>query len=231
MKILSFIAACSLALASCASQNPPARQNLLDPNLSQFSNIYDYGTAKMVDGNLELSSTGNWFFSTKKVYKDFILEAEILMPDVTEYSNSGIMIRGRAKPKGKGFEAEGLQAEVDPSSRKWSGGLYHQAGRKWLHPLHKTRSAPDADFKKNFLDGWTDEMANAYKHLEWNKYRIEAIGSEIKIFVNGVLTTHVIDTKSSEGFIALQHHGSKKLKKTGKTDNLVYFRNVYITEL
>jgi hypothetical protein len=49
--------------------------------------------------------------------------------------------------------------------------------------------------------------------------------------VNDILTTHVLDNTDSEGFIALQHHGSKKLIETGKTDNLVKFRNVYITEL
>ncbi|NQZ59587.1 MAG: DUF1080 domain-containing protein, partial [Lentisphaeraceae bacterium] len=90
---------------------------------------------------------------------------------------------------------------------------------------------PDADFKENFTPEWTGEMAAAYKHLEWNKCRIECRGSEIKIFLNGVLTTHVIDTKDAEGYIGIQHHGSKELKKTGKTVNVVKFRNLKITEL
>jgi len=42
--------------------------------------------------------------------------------------------------------------------------------------------------------------------------------------VNDILTTHVIDTTDSEGFIALQHHGSQKLIDTGKTDNYIKFR-------
>lgn len=218
-------------LLACTSSDGITKHNLLDAKLSQFKNIYEYGSARMVDDKLELGSTGNFFLVTKKTYKDFIFEGEILMPDVKEYSNSGFMFRGRAKPKGNGFEAEGLQAEVDPSDRKWSGGLYHQAGRQWLHPLHETRSFPDEDFKHNFLPKWTDEMANAYRHLEWNKYRIEAKGSDIKVFVNGVMTSHITDTKNAEGFIGLQHHGSKKLKATGETDNFVYFRNVTITEL
>ncbi|MDO6693284.1 DUF1080 domain-containing protein [Aliiglaciecola sp. 3_MG-2023] len=231
MKSLFTIGLGLILLASCASTSQPKTENLLDPELSKFTNIYDYGSARMVDEMLELSSTANWFYVTKKTYKDFILEGEILMPDVKEYSNSGFMFRGQAKPKGSGFEAEGLQAEVDPSKRKWSGGIFHQAGRKWLHPVHPTRSELDDDFKHNYLSEWTEEMANAYKHLQWNKYRIEAIGSDIKVFVNGVMTAHISDTKHSEGFIGLQHHGSKKLVESGDTDNLVYFRNLMITEL
>lgn len=74
-------------------------------------------------------------------------------------------------------------------------------------------------------------MANAYKHLAWNVYRIECRGNELKIFVNNVLTTHVLDNKAQEGFIGFQHHGSKLLKDTGNTTNIVRFRNLFITEL
>ncbi|MCF2949623.1 DUF1080 domain-containing protein [Paraglaciecola aquimarina] len=218
-------------LMSCAINGKPTPKALLDKDLSQFSNIYEFGTAEMVGDELVLNSTGNWFFTTKKSYKNFILTGEIIMPDVTEYSNSGFMFRGQAFEGKKGTYAAGYQAEVDPSKRKWSGGLYHQGGRQWLHPVHETRSDLDEDFEKNFFSAWTPEMANAYKHLEWNSYRIECIDNEIKIFVNGVLTTHVLDNKLKEGFIGLQHHGSEKLRKTGKTDNVVRFRNVFITEL
>ena len=220
-----------LLVVGCAVQKQPTAVNLLDEQLSQFSNIYDYGSAQYINGELVLNATDNWFFTTKKHYKNFILTAEVLMPDVSEYSNSGIMFRGQIKNNDNGQEAMGYQAEVDPSARKWSGGLYDQARRQWLHPLHATRSFPDADFVQNYLAGWTQEMANAYRHLEWNLYRIECRGSDIKIYLNGVLTTHVNDSKDSEGFIGLQHHGSELLKTTGATNNVVRFRNVFITEL
>lgn len=214
-----------------SAQKPAEPVNLLDDSLSQFNNIYNYGSAEIKDGELILNSTGNWFLTTKKAYKNFILTAEVLMPDVSEYSNSGIMFRGQLKTNDKGQEAMGYQAEVDPSARKWSGGLYDQARRQWLHPLHDTRSFPDADFAQNYLGGWSEEMAEAYRHLQWNQYRIECRGSDIKIYLNGVLTTHVKDTKDSQGFIGLQHHGSEILKTTGSTNNVVRFRNVFITEL
>lgn len=221
----------ALSVNACATKQPAQPINLLDSRLSQFNNIYNYGYAEVKNGELILNSTDNWFLTTKKSYKNFILEAEVIMPDVSEYSNSGIMFRGQIKHNDTGVEAMGYQAEVDPSERKWSGGLYDQARRQWLHPVHASRSFPDTSFEQNYLPSWTDEMANAYQHLQWNHYRIECHGSDIKIYLNGVLTTHVRDSKDSQGFIGLQHHGSALLKQSGETNNIVRFRNVFVTVL
>ena len=207
-------------------------ESLIDNDLSQFENVYPYGSATVDKGVIELNSTGNFFLVTQKSYKNFILKAEVKMPDVEEYHNSGILFRAQLKPTQDGHQqAVGYQAEVDPSDRKWSGGLYDQARREWLHPAHPTRSHPDHHFIRNVAPHWQAAQSDAYKALDWNAYRIEVRGSNIKIYLNDVLTTHVIDTTDSEGRIGLQHHGSKKLAETGKTDNVVLFRHVTIQEL
>lgn len=206
--------------------------SLIDPQLNQFQNVYDYGKAEVINDEIQLYSTGNFFLLTKKVYKNFIFNAEVKMPNVEEYSNSGIIFRGQLKPTKDGYqEAVGYQAEVDPSDRKWSGGLYDQARRDWLYPVHPTRSHPDHHFIRSVLGEWTAKQASAYRPGEWNAYRIECRGSNIKIYLNDILTTHVIDTKDAEGFIGIQHHGSKALKSAGTTDNVVRFRNLTIREL
>lgn len=204
---------------------------LINDNLDAFENVYSHGKAIFEDGELHLSSTQNWFFTTKKRYRNFILEADVHMPDVSEYSNSGIIFRGQHAVTEKGRAIIGYQAEIDPSSRKWTGGLFDQGRRLWLHPQHTTRSKKDQDFIANYIDKWTEAQANAYVHGSWNTLKIVANNSEIKIFVNEVLTTHVIDQKDSEGFIGFQHHGSKQLRETGKTKNIVRFRNIRIQEL
>ncbi|EWH11742.1 hypothetical protein DS2_02925 [Catenovulum agarivorans DS-2] len=209
--------------------------SLISQNQQNWQNVYPYGQANFNQdtGEVELISTGNWFYLTKEKYSDFVLELEVKMPDVKEYSNSGIIFRANTRPSDKfdGHYAYGYQAEIDPSKRKWSGGLYEQGtARQWLHPIHPERSAPDDDFKQNLSPEWTEAKANAYKHLEWNHYKISAIGPEIKIWVNDVLTTHVIDTKSSEGLIGIQHHGSWQFKQNGDTSNTVLFRNIRIEE-
>jgi len=116
--------------------------------------------------------------------------------------------------------AFGYQAEVDTQKRRWSGGLYDQGRRGWIHPIKNKKGQPDKDYEAKF---WKDDRKNAFKRYDWNKYKIQCVGSSIKIWVNGVLTTDLVDTVDAEGHLGLQHHGER-----GK----VYkFRNVRITEL
>jgi hypothetical protein len=215
-----------LMLSACSSTQP-----LLDESLSNFNNVYDDGEARFVDGELHLISEKNWFFSTQKVYEDFILEAEVKMPDTSEYSNSGIIFRGQIVETDKGKQIVGYQVDIDPSARKWTGGFFDQGRRKWLYPVHPTRSHPDEDFVTNFLGEWSKEQGEAYSHLAWNKVRIVCEGPDIKIFINGILTTHVYDVKDSKGVIAFQHHGSKAYKESRDESNIVRFRNITITTL
>ena len=207
------------------------RQPLLDETLSNFDNVYNDGEAHFVDGELQLIAEKNWFFSTRKIYEDFVLEAEVMMPDTAEYSNSGIIFRGQIIETDKGTQIIGYQVDIDPSDRKWTGGLYDQGRRKWLYPQHSTRSHPDEDFVTNYLGEWTKEQGEAYDHLTWNKIKIVCKGSDIKIFINGLLTTHVKDTKDSKGVIAFQHHGSKAYREYRDKSNIVRFRDISITPL
>jgi|SaaInl59LU_5_DNA_1037362.scaffolds.fasta_scaffold27178_1 hypothetical protein len=228
MKYLKFFSVCTMLLIvnGCMSTQP-----LLNESLSNFSNVYDDGEARIVNGELQLISEKNWFFSTKKTYDDFIVEAEVKMPDTSEFSNSGIIFRGQIVESDKGSYIVGYQAEIDPSERKWTGGLFDQGRRKWLYPLHPTRSHRDEDFVTNFLGEWSKEKGDAYSHLAWNKVKIVCKGPVIKIFINGVLTTHVKDVKDSKGVIAFQHHGSKAYKERRDKSNIVRFRNITITTL
>ncbi len=227
LKLILAMTAVFFAAVSEAGQ----RINLLDPKLSQFENVYPYGKAEFVDGELHLISPKNWFFTTKQRYDNFILSADIKMPQVKEYNNSGIIFRGQIEQDANGKSVIGYQAEIDPSERRWSGGLFDQGRRKWLYPLHPKRSNRDKDFIKSYLPPWSQEQKNIYKAGEWNNLRIVCNGSTIKIFLNGVLTTHVEDTKDKQGVIGLQHHGSKLYKESGHSENVVRFKNVFIEKL
>ncbi|MFY8328145.1 3-keto-disaccharide hydrolase [Pseudoalteromonas sp. ZZD1] len=207
------------------------RINLLDPKLSQFENVYSYGQAKFVNGELHLISPKNWFFTTKQRYDNFILSADIKMPQVKEYNNSGIIFRGQIEQDADGQRVVGYQAEIDPSERRWSGGLFDQGRRKWLYPLHPKRSNRDDDFIKSYLPPWSAQQGSVYKPGEWNNLRIVCDGPSIKIYLNGVLTTYVEDTKDKRGVIGLQHHGSKLYKESGHSENVVRFKNIFIEKL
>jgi hypothetical protein len=150
------------------------------------------GKAKyeVVDGEIvgtTVPDEPNSFLTTKDKYGDFILELDLL---VDEAMNSGIQIRSESKPDYQNGRVHGYQVEVDPSDRAWSGGLYDEARRGWLYPLELNPKGQQA-----------------FKHKQWNKYRIEAIGNSIRTWVNGIPTANVLDAMTPSGFIALQVHG------------------------
>ena len=169
------------------------------------------GEAKydVVDGMIvgtTVMNTPNSFIRTEKVYSDFVFEVELL---VEENMNSGIQFRSESKADYNNYRVHGYQCEVDPSDRAWSAGIYDEARRGWLYPLTLN---PDAQ--------------SALKMGEWNKYRIECIGSSIKTWLNGVAVAHVIDDMTLEGFIALQVHGiGTKKEKEGQQ---IKWKNVRI---
>ena len=171
--------------------------------LSGWTNPFSWGKAQVQDKQIVLTGSPKFFLVTKKTYRDFVLEVELKVP---VGGNSGIQFRSHYEKKGKKTRLWGYQAEVDTSQRKWAGGLYDEGRRGWLVPL---KGKPKAQA--------------AFQNGKWNKYRIEASGQRIRIWVNGVQTVDHKDKVDSEGHIALQHHGEK-----GKTYR---FRNIRIREV
>src|SRR6056297_1770056 len=139
----------------------------------------------MIVGTTVLN-TPNSFLCTKEDYADFIFEVDLL---VQENMNSGIQFRSESKPDYHDGRVHGYQCEVDPSDRAWSGGIYDEARRGWLYPVELN-----------------PEAKSAFKHGEWNHYRIECIGPSIRTWLNGVPVAHLIDDMTHEGFIGLQVH-------------------------
>jgi hypothetical protein len=147
----------------------------------------------------------NSFLATEKDYGDFILELE-LMADST--MNSGIQFRSESRPDYQNARVHGYQMEVDPSVRAWSGGIYDEGRRLWLYTLDFNPAARPA-----------------FRRAGWNRYRIEAIGKEVRTYVNGVPAAHLIDTLETRGFIALQVHSISRPEDQGRQ---VRWRNIRI---
>ena len=93
----------------------------------------------------------------------------------------------------------GYQMEIDPSDRAWSGGIYDEARRDWLYTLENNIAAK-----------------SAFKHNDWNHYRIECIGNSMRTWVNGVACAHLIDDMTPKGFIALQVHAVSNPENVGE---------------
>lgn len=141
-----------------------------------------------VDGK-RVSGTDNTFLCTERHYGDFVLELEF---KVDPSMNSGVQIRSNSFDWFKNGRVHGYQIEIDPSERAWTGGIYDEARRGWLINLE---DKPEAQ--------------KAYKQNEWNHFRIEAKGENIKTWVNGIPVADLDDFMTQRGFIALQVHASK----------------------
>ena len=151
-------------------------------------------------------ASSNSFLVTDKEFDDFVLELEAKIDDTT--SNSGIQLRSHIDPNGNNGKGKvfGYQYELDPSSRKWTAGIYDEGRRDWLYPLSLNHAAQDA-----------------FKLHDLNKIKIECFGNTIRTWVNDVPAAELVDTFDKKGFIGLQVHAVSKAEEAGKK---VYFKNI-----
>lgn len=132
----------------------------------------------------------NSFLCSDKEYGNFDLIFEVKVDDKL---NSGVQIRSQTKggPKGR---VNGPQVEIEASGKNGAeaGYIYGEAAGGWMTPADKLKP------HKHFKDG------------KWNKYRVVADGSNIKVWINGALVSdlnHEEKYKSHpKGFIGLQVH-------------------------
>jgi hypothetical protein len=156
--------------------------------------LYEVKNGEIVGTTVK--DTPNSFLATEQEYGDFILELDLKLDDVM---NGGVQFRSLSKPDYQNGRVHGYQMEVDPSPRAWSGAIYDEGRRDWL-----------------YIPNINPEGKKAFKGVgEWNKYRIEAIGSTIRTWINGVPTAHLIDDMTAKGFIALQVHSIYGQMKEG----------------
>ena len=148
----------------------------------------------------------NSFLITEKEFDNFVLELEAKIDDTT--SNSGVQLRSHLDPNGNDGKGKvfGYQYELDPSSRKWTAGIYDEGRRDWLYPLSLNHAAQDE-----------------FKLGEYNKIKIECFGNTIRTWINGVPAAMLVDTFDKKGFLGLQVHAVGKPEDAGKN---VYFKNI-----
>ena len=127
----------------------------------------------------------SWLVSDA-LYGDFIIEFEAKTDAAL---NSGVMIRGQSRPDYRRGAVHGYQVEIDPSTRKWSAGIYDEQRRQWLYTLGRNEAA-----------------RQAYRAGGWNTYRVEAIGGRLRTFINGVPAADLADDVDARGFVAFQVH-------------------------
>ncbi|MEZ4826079.1 MAG: DUF1080 domain-containing protein [Bacteroidia bacterium] len=174
-------------------------ENLFDAcDLSGWAVIERPAKVSVRDSSIVLNMTAftsrHAFVRTEEKYSDFIFEVEYRRDSAME---SGILFRSEDAPDTAFTALLGYMVKIDSSpAQLWTGGvvLDYGNGLNWLHSLEGDDRARHA------------EKAGG----EWNHLRIEAIGEEIKVWVNGIPTAHLADDKFREGYIAFIIHYLKK---------------------
>ncbi len=177
-------------------------------DLSGWKQVNGNAPYKVVDGAIvgtTITDSPNSFLATDKEYGDFILEFEVMLENEI---NSGVQFRSISDPAINNGRVHGYQFELDPSDRMWTGGIYDEARRGWLYPLSLNPGA-----------------GTAFKKGEWNSARIEAIGNQIRTWINGIPVASLVDSVTPEGIIALQVHSIGNEEDAGKE---IKWRNIRI---
>jgi hypothetical protein len=212
MKKYLFIVSCFAFLNSSAQQG---WTNLFDGKTlkgwKRLAGTAAFTVEKGVLVGTTVKGSPNTFLATEKEYGDFVLEVDVKLE--SQKGNSGVQTRSHYDPLAKNGNGlvYGRQVEVDPSDRKWSGGIYDEGRRKWLYPLTLNTAAQ-----------------NAYRSDGFNHIKVECIGKEMKTWFNGVPCGYLVDTIDQKGFIALQVHAVGSADEAGKR---VWFKNIRIKTL
>ena len=214
MKLKSLLCSTTffIAVSVSAQQATGGWQNLFNgKDLTGWKRLGGTADYKVEDGIIvgrTVANSRNTFLVTEKEYGDFILEADVWVED--EEGNAGLQTRSHFDATAFNGEGKvyGRQCEVDPSPRRWTGGIYDEGRRDWLYPMQLNAQAQ-----------------HAFKKGTYNHFKVECIGNEMKTWVNGIATAYVVDTIDAKGFIGLQVHGIKSADHAGKK---VCYKNVRI---
>lgn len=147
---------------------------------------------------------GESWLITRERFKNFVLRVEFRL---SAGGNSGVFLRDPVPLE------ERLTAP-DGGKAPWDAGFEAQI------------NAEDPSYSTGSL--WEIAKAPAGLHTpgEWTTLVIRVDGSRVQTWVNGKLAVDATQTRSSEGAIGLQRHGTPAYR-----DKLIEFRRIEIAEL
>lgn len=184
--LITFLSTVAMTLAG---QMDEGYVNLIHDDLDNWES-YGGEAPYEVENNMIVGTavvnTPNTFLCTKEKYGDYVLEFDFY--DEAPL-NSGVMQRAQWRQQNDIRRVYGYQMEIDPSPRAYTGGIYDEARRGWIYPLH-----------------YNDKSRSAYRHGQWNSARVEAIGNNIRTFINGQPVANLVDDRDAEGMVCLQVH-------------------------
>ena len=143
---------------------------------------------------------------TDSVYQDFRLEIEYRF--AAEPGNCGVLIFVSTPRALNGMFPKSLEVQMK----------HQDAGDFWC--IFEDITVPDMESRRGPQEEWsiTQGKGRRIKNLtdgsenpagEWNNMIIEALGNELKVWINGMVVNHGKDCTADKGQIALQAEGSE----------------------
>jgi hypothetical protein len=158
------------------------------------------------DGMLVSLGTPGGHLITDSVYKNYRLEVEYRFAGIP--GNCGVLVHASTPRALYGMFPKSMEVQME----------HNNAGDFWC--IVEDISVPDMEERRGPKENWgiTEGKGRNIKNLtedsenpagEWNAMTIEAFGSEVKVWVNGVEVNHGFDCTAQMGQIALQAEGSE----------------------
>jgi len=187
-------------------------------DMQGWTQVEKIANVHVADNSFVIHMTANThrhaYIRTNAKYKDFILEMDIKKDSLYD---SGILLRAVDTPDSL-VSLQGYQVKLDPHpERMWNGSVFDDYGDD-----------------KNFRYHWFYKIDNdararkAFKNTEWNHFRMEAIGNNVKVWINDVPITNMLNSKYKEGYIALKLHYLQNKPESEKYS--AQFKNIKIID-
>ena len=156
--------------------------------------------------------------NTFLVWSGEVSDFELTFKYRIEVGNSGMQYRSKVVSQNDetGPIVGGYQADFE-AGKTYSGINYEERGRGILAGRgERTKLTADPSDKNKMVktttgktDKTSDELQATIKHEDWNEYRIVAKGHTLQHFINGNMTSEVVDETeqgAKSGKLALQLH-------------------------
>jgi hypothetical protein len=158
------------------------------------------------DGMLVSLGTPGGHVITDEVFQDYQLKVEYRFAE--EPGNCGVLVHASTPRALYEMFPKSLEVQM----------MHEHAGDFWC--IVEDISVPDMESRRGPKENWgiTEGKGRNIKNLtddsenpvgEWNTMVVEAVGDEIKVWVNGNVVNHGFNCTAEKGQIALQAEGSE----------------------
>src|SRR3989441_678361 len=156
--------------------------------------------------------------------KDFEWKLESRIRPPTPAGNSGVQFRSSLLPDAGRWVMRGYQADID-AANTYTGQIYEERGRGFLaRPGQAVRVAEDGQVKLLASLGDPAVLKTFIRNGDWNQIHVIARGNIIVEFVNGHVTSLLVDDdargRAWDGLLGLQLHAGPPMK--------IEFRNILL---